>query len=107
MRGAEIEAAIGAARQPRDLAKRLFGNRIGPLLKHEGGHAKKSQLAGRVAQVIELFFHRIADEHEGLHRLDLRFPFGVSDHLANLRVTAAAVDLLHQPGEALGLRHPT
>src|SRR6516165_95583 len=106
VRRAWIKAAIRPPRQPRDLAKRLLGNGIDTLLEHERGHAENAEFARGMAKIIELFFHCIADEYEGLHRLVLRFALGMRDDFADLGVTAAAIDLLHQAREPLGLRHP-
>ncbi len=74
MRGARIEAAIGAARQPRDLAERLFGDRVVALLEHEGRHAEQPELAGRCARSSIALLHGVADIDQRLHlaRLESR-----------------------------------
>jgi hypothetical protein len=59
-----IEAAIGPARQARDLAKGLFGVWIVAFLEHEGGHPKEP---GSVTKIVDLLLHRIVDENQGLH----------------------------------------
>ncbi len=100
MGGAWIEAAIGATRQPRNLAKRLLGDRIVALLEHEGGHAEQAELACGMAEIVELLLHRVADEDQGLHLGDLGLALGMGDDLADLGVAAAAVDPLHQRGRA-------
>src|SRR5262245_65681758 len=61
-----IEAAIGPAGEPRDFAERLPRDRIIALLEHEGWHAKETEFAGRMAQIVELLLHGIADEYQGL-----------------------------------------
>src|SRR5262245_61757769 len=106
MRCARIEAAIGAARQARDLAKSLFGDGIVAFLEHEGGHAEKPERAGGVTKIVELFLHGVADENQGLHLGGLGFARGVGDDLADLGMAAAAVDPLHQRAQPLGLRDP-
>ena len=64
MRRAGIEAAIGAARQPRDLAKRVFRDRVVAFLEHEGRHAEQPKLAGRLAKIVDRLFHGVADENQ-------------------------------------------
>ena len=67
-----IEAAIGAAGEARDLAKSLFGDRIVAFLEHEGRNAEQPERTGRMAKIVELLLHRVADEDQCLHLLLLR-----------------------------------
>ena len=106
MRRARIEPAVGAARQPRDLAERLLGDRVMALLEHERRHAEQTECAGRSAQIVDRLLHRIADQHQRLHLALLGLAPRMREHLADLGVTAAAVDLLHQRRELPRLRHP-
>ncbi len=106
MRRAGIEAAIGAARQPGDLAIGVLGHRVVALLEHEHRHAEQAEFAGRLAQIVDLLLHGVADEHHRLHALLAIFLAGVAEHLADLGVAAAAIDARHQRGEFLGSRDP-
>src|SRR4051794_5182470 len=106
MRRAGVEAAIRAARQPRDLAERLFGDGIGALLEHESRHPEQPELTCGVAEVVELLLHGIAHEYQGLHLRHLGLTLGVRNDLADLGVAAAAIDSLHEAAEPLGLRDP-
>ena len=104
--GARSEPAIGAARQPGDLAERLLANRIVALLKHESGHVAQPKLAGGGTEIVERFLHRVADKNQ---RTDLRcvvFPAGVGKNFSDLGVAAAAIDPRHQRAEPVGLRDP-
>ena len=65
------------------------------LLEHEGGHPEQPEFARRMTEIIELFFHGVADEDQGLNLCRLGFALGVGDDLADLGVTAAAIDPLH------------
>ena len=67
MRGAGVEAAIGAAREPRDLAIGVLGDRIVAFLEHEDRHAEQAELAGGGAQIVDLLLHGVADEDQRLH----------------------------------------
>src|SRR5262244_3101451 len=107
MRRAGIETAIGATRQAGDFAKGLLGDGIEALLEHEGGHAEKPEFSGRMTEIVELLFHGIADEDEGLHLCTLRLALGMGENLAELRVAAPAFDALHQRAEPLRMRYPT
>ena len=107
MSRARVETAIGAARQARDFAKGLLGDGIEAFLEHEGGHAEKPELSGRMTQVVEFLFHRIADEDKGLDLSVLRLALGMSEDLAELRVAAAAFNALHQRAQPFRLRYPT
>src|SRR5262249_53262959 len=106
IRRARIEAAIGATRQARDLAKSLFGDGIVAFLEHEGGHPEKPERARGVTKIVKLFLHGVADENQGLHLRGLRLALGVGDDLADLGMAATAVDPLHQRAQPLGLRSP-
>src|SRR5439155_6660365 len=97
---------VGAAREPRHLAERLLGDRIMALLEHEGGHAEEAELASRMADIVELLFHSVADEDQSLHLGALGLATGMRDNLADLSVTAAAIDFFHQARQPLGLRDP-
>ena len=59
-----------------------------------------------MAEVVETFLHRVADKDQRLDFLQLGLTLGVRQHLADLGVTAAAVDARHHFGESFGLRHP-
>ena len=107
MRRAGIEAAIGAAREPRDLAIGVLGHRVVALLEHEDRHAEQAEFAGRRAQIVDLLLHGVADEDQRLHALLGVFLAGVAEHLADLGVAAAAIDARHQLGELLGCRRPS
>src|SRR5262249_56943899 len=101
-----IEAEMGPAGEPRDFAERLPRDRIIALLEHEGWHAKETEFAGRMAQIVELLLHGIADEYQGLSLGLLGLTARVCDDLADLGVAAAAVDPLHEPRQPVGPRNP-
>src|SRR5262249_58992465 len=102
-----IEMAIGAVWQAGNSAKGLLGDGIEAFLEHEGGHAEKPELSGRMTEIVELLFHGIADEDEGLDLCALRLALGMGEDLAELRVAATAFDALHQRAELFRMRYPT
>src|SRR5262249_19932816 len=106
MGGAWIEAAVGAAREPRHLAERPLGNRVIALLEHEGGNAEKAQLAGRMADVVELLSPAVAHAPQRPPLGGLGLARGMRDALADRGVPAAAIDFFHQARQPLGLRDP-
>ena len=71
------------------------------LLEHEGRHSEASKLFG-IFKRISVFLHGVADEDPE----HLRFALGMGEDFADLGVSHAAIDALHQPGEMLGLRNP-
>ena len=106
MRRGKVEAAIGSAREPRDLAERLLGDRVVALLKHEGRHAEQPELAGRGRQIVDRFFHRVADIDQRRHLALVALRARVAQHLADLRMAALASDARHQVAEAGAVRDP-
>src|SRR5262249_2797300 len=82
-RRAGIEPAPCAAGQARDLAEGLFGGRIMALLEQEHGHLEHAELSGLGAEVVDPFFHGVADEHHRAHasgdRLAARFGQDLAD----------------------------
>ena len=106
MGGAGGEPAIGAARQARDLAKSLLAHRIVAFLEHESRNVAQAKLAGPGAQVIERFFHGIADEHQGADFRLVVLAAGMREHLADLGMAAAAIDPRHQRAEPRRLGDP-
>src|SRR6185312_11550266 len=106
MRRTRVEAAIRAARQPRDFAERLFGDRIGALLEHESWHPEQPELTCGVTEMVELLLHGIAHEYQGLDLPRLGLALGMRNDLADLGVAASAIDPLHEAAEPLGLRNP-
>src|SRR5215831_6868817 len=106
MGGASIEATIGAARQPCDFTERLLDLRIVPFLEHEGRNAAQSKFARSGAEIVHRLFHSIAHVNEGLYLGLLGLVARMAQHLADLGVTAAAVDDFHQGGKRRGFRHP-
>src|SRR5262245_58812459 len=106
MRGARIEAAIGALGQPRNLTERLFGDGVVALLEHERRHAQQPELARCLAEVVALLLHGPAYHHRRLPLPPLPSLARGPNHLADLGVPAAAVDARHQAGEPSRLRPP-
>ena len=106
MGGAGIEAAIGAAREPGDLAIGALRHRVAAFLEHEYRHPEQAELARRRAQIVDRLLHGVADEHQRLHPLPGVFLAGMAQHLADLGVAAAAVDARHQFREPLACRNP-
>ena len=104
---ADIETAIGAARQPRDLAIGVLGDRVVAFLEHEHRHAEQAELAGARAQIVDRLLHGVADEDQRLHALLGVFLAGVAEHLADLGVAAAAIDVAHQVRRACRCRPPS
>src|SRR5215208_1300542 len=106
MRRARIKAAVGPAREARDFAEGLLRDRLRAFLEHESRHTEKPKLAGGLAEIVKLLFHRIADKNQRLYFGFLGLALGMRDDLADLRVAAAAVDSRHQVGEFIGLCDP-
>src|SRR5262249_56825654 len=106
MRGARIEPAIGTPCQPRDFPKSLLGDRVVALLKNEGRNAEQPKLPRRVAEIIELLLHGIADENQGLYLDCLGFTLAVGKNFADLGMAAPAIDSFHQASQSVRLRYP-
>ena len=66
---ARIERAIGAAAELGDLAKGATSRFVTTLVEDEDWSARETELAGEPAQLVYVFFHRIADKD---NRIDLR-----------------------------------
>jgi hypothetical protein len=101
-----IEPAIGAPRQPRDLLEGSRGTPIVAFLEQEHGHTDEAELAGLLAQLIDIFFHAIAHIDDRMHLLLFVLLARVGQDLADLRVTAFAMDLAHQPRQGVRVAHP-
>src|SRR5436190_12112304 len=101
-----IEPAIGPAGEARNLPEGALGNRIITFLEHESRNAEQPQGAGGMAKIVEFFLHGVADKNQRLHLVPLRLSLRVCDDLADLRVPAATVDLLHEMSETLRPRNP-
>ena len=56
-----------------------------------------------MAEAVEFFLHRVADEHQRLHLLPLGLMARMREHLAELGMPTAAVDARHQLAQPLGL----
>ena len=104
--GAGSEPAIGAARQPRDLAKGLLADRVVALLEHEGRDVAQAELAGAGAEIVERFLHGVADEDQGCDLAGVVLAARMGQHLADLGMAAAAIDLRHQRAEPRRLGDP-
>src|SRR5580693_1034802 len=106
MRSPWGEAAVRATREPGNLAKRLFTDRIVSLLKHESGNVAQAKFAGRDAQIVELLLHGITNEDKSRDLCGVVLTARVRQDLCDLRVTAAAIDPRHQCTEPPRLCNP-
>src|SRR6202035_1757838 len=106
MSGAGGKPAIGAARQARDLAESLLAYRIVAFLEHESRNVAQAKLAGAGAQIVERFFHGIADEHPGADFRLVVLAAAVGQPLPDLGMAAAPIDPRHQRAEPRRLGDP-
>ena len=60
-----IKCRIGAAREPRDLAKGAARRRISALVEHEGLHPQQAQLARKAAERVDILLHGVPYIDEG------------------------------------------
>src|SRR5690606_22345478 len=92
-----IEAAVGAARQPGDLAERGLGPRIVPLLEHEHRHPEEADLASDGAQFIDVLLHAVADVNHGADTMLPGFVTDMAQHLADLGMATRQATWLISP----------
>jgi hypothetical protein len=95
-RRAGVEPAPRSAGETRDFLERIFSNRVPPLLKHERRHLEQAQFTCLDAEIINIFFHRIADKDDRAHARCNGLTPGFRQDLADLGVAAATIDLAHQ-----------
>ena len=69
-------------------------------MKHKCRHLQQAELARHRTQVIDIFFHRIADKDKRAQALSFTFPDRVLQHLADLRMAAEAMDGAHMAYQA-------
>ena len=103
---AGIEPAVGALGQPRDLTERPLPALSVPSWKRNTGTLQQCQFARTPAQIIDVFFHAIANVNEGIDRPRCRFLVGMAQYLADLRIAAGAGNARHQAGQGVRVRHP-
>ena len=99
MRGTGTEPAIGAVRQPCDLAKTPVGDSDRRPPETQTPARREPKFAGRARTGRRLFFHRVADEHQGAAPSACAFAPCMRKNFADLGVAAAAIDLAHQRGK--------
>src|SRR5581483_9806089 len=93
------EPAVGAAGNPRNFTIGVLRHRIMAFLEREDRNPDETKFARGFAEIVDLLFHGVADEDQRLHRrIGVLLP-RVAQHLANLRVAAAAIDPPHELGE--------
>src|SRR5438477_9608995 len=98
-----MEAEIGATRQPGDFLKSMPCHAIIAFLEHEERHIEEPDLAGDLAQAVDILLHRIADIDGSTDLVPARLAANMGKDLADLRIAAAAIDTGHHAGECRGL----
>ena len=90
--GVDVEARIGAAGQPGDLAEGALDRRVAPLLEDEDAQAEHAEFAGDGGEIVDLLLHGVADEDQHVDLLLAGLLARMGEDAADLGVAAAAVD---------------
>src|SRR5690606_2999029 len=100
-----VKAEPCAARKPGNFFEGACRERVITFLKDEDGDALQAKLTGLCGKIVHLLLHRVADEDKRVDLAACVFLQRMCKHLADLRVTATAVDLGHQFFESAGIVH--
>ena len=98
-RAGRVKATVRPAGQSGDLSKCHFGDGLGAFLEQEHRNAHDPELAGNATQIVNVFFHAVADEHQGTHSAACSFRKRVTKHFLNLGVAAQTGDAGHAPDQ--------
>jgi len=98
-RARRIKATVRPAGQSGYLSKCHFGDGFGALLKQEHWNAHDPELASNAAQVINVFFHAIADEYQGTYSAVRSFRKRVTEHFLDLGVPTHTGNAGHAPDQ--------
>ncbi len=79
--------------------KRTFCDRVAPLLKHQSRHSEQSQLARERTEIVNRFFHRVADVNQRIDFAGFAFGAHMFEHAADLRMPALAAYASHDFAE--------
>src|SRR5262245_51318032 len=90
-----VEPAVSAVAEAGDLAERLGRRAVPPLVEDEDGHTEQPELAGPVAERVDVLLHAVADENHGVDLLPLALGQSVSEDLPDLRLAAEAAHGRH------------
>src|SRR5689334_4356264 len=82
------------------------GDRVAALVKDEDRHAVETELAGQLAEAVDIFLHRIADKDERIDPLLFGFGKRMRQHALDLRLTADAGHRAHDPMQIGCIAHP-
>jgi hypothetical protein len=100
---ARIKAAMGALRKLRNLAKCSRCLRIVAFLKEKDW---KAEIPSGEIKISGDLLHCIANEHERANLVPSILHACMNEHSADLIMTSAAIDLLHQTSKRSSIRHP-
>src|SRR5579885_1912395 len=90
-----------------EIGKRLAaGFGIVAFLKQEHGHPDQTELTRKLAELVDILFHAVADIDERVDLTESAFALRMGEHFAHLGEAALAMDLAHEGGERGRVAHP-